>query len=126
MSDKPGIVVVDDDPAMLNALTVALETGGYRVVAVAEALTAAKAVEESIRKIDLVITDVSMPGMSGTALLAALKTAFPSLPVIVITAFGDRGEYAHVLADGACDYLNKPFNKSELFAAVRRALQVGR
>jgi len=119
------ILLVDDDIELLKALTKVLEKEGYEVVAQPDAAAAISYINSTRKKFDLVLTDVSMPGMKGTTFLAALKTAFPAVPVIVITAFGDWGQYMEALREGAFEYLSKPLDKNELLAAVRRALTNG-
>jgi DNA-binding NtrC family response regulator len=119
------ILLVDDDIELLKALTKVLDKENYQVVAQPDATTAIRFINSTRKKFDLVLTDVSMPGMKGTTFLAALKTAFPSVPVIVITAFGDWGQYMEALREGAFEYLSKPLDKAELLAAVRRALTNG-
>jgi len=117
---------VDDDPEVLKALTKVLEKEGYEVAAYTDARLAIRFINETKKRFDLVITDVSMPGMKGTTFLAAVKAAFPFVPVIIITAFGDWGEYMEALREGAYEYLSKPLDKAELLAAVRRALANGK
>lgn len=119
------ILLVDDDPEVLRALTKVLEKGGYSVVPFSSASQAMQDINETKQRFDLVITDVSMPGVRGTTFLAAVKTAFPRVPVIIITAFGDWGEYMEAIHNGACEYLSKPLDKTELLAAVRRSLTNG-
>jgi DNA-binding NtrC family response regulator len=119
------ILLIDDDIELLKALTKVLEKAGYKVSAHSTANAAIRAVNESKQRFDLVVTDVSMPGMKGTAFLSAVKTAFPKVPVLIITAFGDWGHYMETLRNGAYDYLNKPLDKDELLTAVRRALANG-
>jgi len=119
------ILLVDDDPEFLKALTKVLEKEHFEVAAQADAGSAIRFINETKKKFDLVITDVSMPGMKGTTFLAAVKTAFPRLPVIVITAFGDWGQYMEALREGAYEYLSKPLDKSDLLDAVHRALSNG-
>ena len=77
------------------------------------------------QRFDLVVTDVSMPKLNGKSFLGALKAAFPKVPVIVITAFGDWGQYMSMLQDGAYEYLSKPLEKNQLLAVVSRALANG-
>lgn len=120
------ILLVDDDVELLKALTKVLEREGYDVVPHANATAAIQHVNATKQRFDLVITDVSMPGMKGTSLLSAFKTAFPRTPVIIITAFGDWGQYMDALREGAYEYLSKPLDKADLLAAVRRALANGR
>jgi DNA-binding NtrC family response regulator len=120
---KKTILVVDDDVELLKALTKVLEKEGYDVVALPDAGSAIRYITDSKKKFDLVITDVLMPGMKGTTFLSALKTAFPKVPVIIITAFGDWGQYMEALRQGACAYLTKPLDKTELLATVHDALK---
>ena len=116
------ILLVDDDAELLKALAKVLEKDGYSVVAMPDANSAVRHVNTTKQRFDLVITDISMPGMSGTSLLTAFKTAFPNVPVIIITAFADWGQYMNALREGAFEYLYKPVEKTELLAAVHRAL----
>ena len=120
------ILLVDDDVEVLKALTKVLEKEGYEVGAYPDARLAIQFINETKKRFDLVVTDVSMPGMKGTTFLAAVKTAFPSVPVIIITAFGDWGQYMEALREGAYEYLSKPLDKTELLAAVTRALKNGK
>jgi DNA-binding NtrC family response regulator len=120
------ILLVDDDVEVLKALTKVLEKEGYDVVPQPDAGSAMRYVNETQRTFDVIITDVSMPGMKGTSFLAAIKAAFPKIPVILITAFGDWGQYMDALRGGAYEYLNKPLDKNELLATVRRALTNGK
>jgi DNA-binding NtrC family response regulator len=123
---ESSILLVDDDVELLKALTKVLEKDGYAVFAHSSANDAIRFVNESKQRFDLVITDVSMPGMKGTTFLSAVKTAFPKVPVIIITAFGDWGQYMDTLRNGAFDYLNKPLDKDQLLDAVHRALANGK
>lgn len=116
------ILLVDDDVELLKALTKLLEKEGYVVFAHSTANDAIRFVNETKQRFDLVITDVSMPGMKGITFLSAVKTAFPRVPVIVITAFGDWGQYMEALREGAFDYLYKPLDKDVLLTTIRRAL----
>lgn len=122
MTEPISILVVDDDAEMLQAITRTLQMEGYSVVAKTDAPSAIELIIGTTEKFDLVISDISMPGMKGTTFLTALKTAQPDLPVILITAFGDWGQYHQALREGASLYLSKPIEKSELSASVRHAL----
>ena len=122
MNEPKTILVVDDDAAMLKALTHALQTAGYAVTAHRSAMDAIADMKTPDRRFDLVITDVSMPGMNGITFLIAFKTAFPKIPVILITAFGDWGQYAKAMSEGAFEFLTKPVDKADLLVSVHRAL----
>lgn len=119
------ILLVDDDVELLKALTKVLEKAEYEVVPQSDARSAIEFINSTKKRFDLVITDVFMPGMRGIEFLSALKAAFPCVPVIVVTAFGDWGQYMDALHEGACEYLSKPLDKSELLAAVQHALHNG-
>lgn len=119
------ILLVDDDVELLKALSKVLERDGYKVVARSSATEAINDLQSTESKYDLVISDVSMPGMKGTTFLVALRTAFPKLPVVIMTAFGEWGQYADVLREGAFEYLMKPLDRTELLDCVKRALGSG-
>ena len=128
MSEKKNtatILLVDDDVEVLKALTKVLEKGGYNVLPYSDAQSALDSINRTKQSFDLVVTDVSVPRVSGTAFLSAIKTAFPKVPVIVITAFGDWGQYMNMLRDGAYEYLSKPLEKTQLLGAIQRALTNG-
>lgn len=119
------ILLVDDDVEVLKALTKVLEKGGYHVMPYSDAQSAMESINRTKERFDLVVTDVSMPKISGTTFLSSIKAAFPKVPVIVITAFGDWGQYMNMIRDGAYEYLSKPLDKSQLLSTVQRALSNG-
>jgi two-component system response regulator FlrC len=112
------ILVVEDDPALREALTDTLEMAGYGAIAAGNAEEALSMLE----KLDpgLVLTDVQMPGMDGHALLRSLKTRHPEIPVILMTAYGQIDRAVQAMRDGAADYLAKPFEPDNLLATVAR------
>jgi DNA-binding NtrC family response regulator len=120
------ILLVDDDIEVLKALKKVLEKDGFDVLPHSDAMDAIRFINETKRRFDLIITDVSMPVMNGAAFLSAVKAAFPKVPVIVITAFGNWGQYMETIRNGACEYLNKPLDKAEFLTVVRRALKNGK
>jgi DNA-binding NtrC family response regulator len=119
------ILLVDDDAEVLKALTKVLEKGGYGVLPYTDAQSAMDSINRTKQSFDLVVTDVSMPKVSGGTFLGAMKTAFPKVPVIIITAFGDWGQYMSMIRDGAYEYLSKPLDKNQLLTVVSRALANG-
>ncbi|MBM3858240.1 MAG: response regulator [Verrucomicrobia bacterium] len=122
MNNPQSILVVDDDAEMLKALTFALEKEGYAVTGQPSADSALSSLRGDTPRFDLVITDIAMPGMTGLPFLTALKKAFPAMPVILITAYGDWEQYRNALGEGAFEFLCKPIDKTQLLACVRRAL----
>jgi len=118
-------LLVDDDAEVLKALTKVLEKGGYGVLPYSDAQSAMDSINRTKQSFDLVVTDVSMPKVNGGTFLGAIKTAFPKVPVIIITAFGDWGQYMSMIQDGAYEYLSKPLDKNQLLTVVSRALANG-
>lgn len=116
------ILLVDDNAELLLALTKILEKEGYVITAKPDAESALDYLRHAPQKPDLVISDVSMPGLKGTDLLTTVARDWPQLPVILITAFGEWDQYMEALRAGAFAYLPKPIDKTELLATVGRAL----
>lgn len=112
------ILVVEDDPALREALTDTLEMAGYRAIAAHDAEQALASLEKSGP--GLILSDVQMPGMDGHALLRALKAGHPETPVILMTAYGQIDRAVQAMRDGAADYLPKPFEPDRLLATVAR------
>lgn len=113
------VLIADDEANLRKVLRALLEHDGHTTVAVADGLAAKEEVKRG--NIDLVITDLKMPRMSGLELLEAVHRDDPGLPVIVITAHGSVDTAVSALKSGAFDYITKPFDKDELRLAVRKA-----
>jgi two-component system response regulator AtoC len=112
------VLIVDDDPGVLFTVEEALA---------AHATVSARSGQEALAKledVDVVVTDLSMPGMDGLALLAEIKKRDPELPVILLTAHGSERVAVQAMKDGAHDYLKKPFAVDELRLVVERAAEV--
>jgi DNA-binding NtrC family response regulator len=116
------ILVVDDEPDLLNTLAETLGRAGYKVIPKPDAESALAVVREGT-KIDLVITDIRMPGMSGSEFVTVLKQALPSVPVIMLTAYGSVETYLTSMSSGAFEYVNKPVKAAELRRIVKAALE---
>lgn len=116
------ILLVDDDPGFLTALTKMLTKQGHVVTSVSDAASAVDEMKNRDQQFDLVITDLSMPMISGLSLLNALMGALPDVKVIVVTAVGDPVIRANVLRDGAFAFFNKPLDREEFLSVVKGAL----
>lgn len=116
------ILLVDDDSELLKAATHLLERSGYAVVCEPNAEAAIEHICQSRATLDLVVTDLHMPGMDGLKFMTALKHAFPATPVIVMTADASCTQCQEILAKGAADCLRKPLDPAEFLGTVRRAL----
>ncbi len=118
MAESLPVLVVEDDPALREALTDTLEMAGYNAIAADNAEQALVWLDKC--KPGLVLTDVQMPGMDGHALLRTLKVRRPEIPVILMTAYGQIDRAVQAMRDGAADYLPKPFEPDNLLATVAR------
>ncbi|MFY0730370.1 sigma-54-dependent transcriptional regulator [Pseudomonas sp. NFX15] len=115
------VLVVDDEPKLCDLLASALGQNGVCVFTAGNGLHALKVLEAE--DIDLVISDWRMPGMDGPQLLAEIKTRFPHLPVIVMTAYSTVKNAVQSMRNGAFDYIAKPFDIDELDITVSKALE---
>jgi DNA-binding NtrC family response regulator len=110
---EPVIFVVDDDDGSRDAMVRALQRVGYTVVAFPSAEEALARLEED-SEVDVIVSDVRMPGMDGYELLRAVRAKHPNLPLLLVTAYGDVEEAVSALQEGADDYLTKPVKMQEL------------
>jgi two-component system NtrC family response regulator len=117
------ILVVDDEKNYLLVLKELLNEEGYEVVIAHSASEALKIFQET--ELDLVITDMKMPGMNGMELLGVLKEKDLHLPVIMMTAFGTVEKAVEAMKKGAYDYILKPFDNEVLKKTVAKGLAMG-
>jgi DNA-binding NtrC family response regulator len=115
------LLVIDDDPGVVDYLFDMLHQKGYSVAGFTQTDAALSAIEKE--PFDLVISDVVMPGMRGLELMAAIHAKRPEQLVLLITAFGSIDLAMQSMRAGACDFLTKPFRIEELYSAVARALE---
>jgi DNA-binding NtrC family response regulator len=117
------VLVVDDEPQMLIAVSETLKRKGYAITTAASGLDAVTKLKE--RFYHLVISDVRMPNMDGIELLRKVKSMSPQTTVILLTAFGTVQNAVEAMKLGAFDYLLKPFTAEDLERLVKRALSEG-
>jgi two-component system response regulator HydG len=115
------LLVADDDPAVRESLERALTREGYAVVTAPDGQTALDRLQAG--GIDLVLSDLKMPGLSGLELLPRAKAVAPEVDFIMLTAFGTVEEAVKAMKDGATDFLTKPFQRAQLVKVVRQALE---
>jgi putative nucleotidyltransferase with HDIG domain len=116
------ILVVDDEETIREIVSSMLSGSGFQSRQAASGIEALS-ILESGDEFDLVLSDLMMAEMDGIALLERSKERFPDVPVIMVTAVHDIGVALQALRNGAYDYLLKPFEREQLLAAVRRALE---
>lgn len=115
------LLVIDDDPDVVDYLMEMLQKANYYVVGHTETGAALAALEAE--PFDLVISDVIMPGVRGLELMAAIHHQRPEQLVLLITGFGSLDLAMQSMRAGACDFLTKPFRIEDMYAAITRALE---
>jgi DNA-binding response OmpR family regulator len=119
--NAPHLVVIEDEPPIRRGVVDALRATGY---VVAEAADGVRGLEEAIRPgVDLVLLDLLLPRRDGLEVLAEVRKARPTLPVIILTARGTEDDRVRGLKMGADDYVVKPFSARELLARVEAVLR---
>lgn len=114
------IMLCEDDVAVRDVTRLVLEANGYQVVAPASAEAAAKTPGDVLARIDVLVTDVVMPGMSGPTVAARLRERAPWLEVLLVS--GHIREAPVALSRDGFEFLPKPFDERTLIAAVREAM----
>lgn len=120
----PTILIIEDEAKMRRLLELNLGEDGFKTVSAGDAETGLKLLHSE--PIHLVLTDLKLPGMSGLQLLQNAKQENPSLPVIVITAFGSVETAVEAMKAGASDYVLKPFSLAEIRMVVHKELDNSR
>ncbi|MGC1226297.1 MAG: sigma-54 dependent transcriptional regulator [Candidatus Sulfotelmatobacter sp.] len=116
------ILIVEDEAKMRRLLELNLGDDGFTTLSAGDAETGMKLLRENT--VDLVLTDLKLPGMNGLEFLQAVKRQNPALPVVVMTAFGSVETAVEAMKAGASDYVLKPFSLAEMRLVVRKELDV--
>jgi two-component system, NtrC family, response regulator HydG len=121
MSEARRLLVADDDPGLRESLNRTLTRAGYGVLLASDGRAALELLQGG--GIDLVLTDLKMPGLTGIELLRAVKAIVPDIDVILITAFGTVEEAVSAMKEGAYDFITKPFRGEQLLKLIGKALE---
>jgi DNA-binding NtrC family response regulator len=121
VSDRPSILVVDDESAILVSLGILFKNEGFEVATAQGGKAGLEALEQ--RPPDVLLTDIRMPGISGMDLLAAARQQAPEMPVILMTAQAELRTAIDAVNQGAFQYIQKPFETDALVALCRRAYE---
>lgn len=125
VSGNERILIIDDEESMLKMGEKTLTRMGYSVETCLNPLDALKLVRAAKDKFDLIITDVTMPNMTGDILIEKIHSIRSNIPVILCTGFSERINSEGAYQIGASGYIEKPFDKIALSASVRTALDYG-
>ena len=115
------ILIVDDEQSMRQMVAIALRQEGYDVVIAEDGEVASR--ELQANKVDVVVSDIKMPGLNGIDLLRFARENSPATEVILMTAYASTESAIEALRLGAYDYISKPFEIDDLKATVGRALE---
>jgi two-component system response regulator AtoC len=113
------ILIVDDEENVRHMLAIVLRDAGYRVAVAADATSALKALAGG--RVDVVVSDVRMPGLSGLDLLDAIRSRGIETTVILMSAYGNFDSAIEAVKKGAYDYIAKPFKTDEVLLVLRKA-----
>jgi diguanylate cyclase (GGDEF)-like protein len=123
--DRPAhnirILIVDDDPLVLELLGISINSFGFKPVAANNGREAIALLQKE--EFELVITDMMMPEIDGMQLLEHVKKNYPRTDVIVVTGYTGTFSYMDVIRAGASDFISKPFNTDELEAKINRIIR---
>jgi len=120
----PTILIIEDEAKMRRLLELNLGEAGFKTLSAGEAETGLKLLGSE--PVDLVLTDLKLPGMSGLVFLQTAKQQNPALPIVVMTAFGSVETAVEAMKAGASDYVLKPFSLEEMRMVVRKELDHSR
>jgi two-component system cell cycle sensor histidine kinase/response regulator CckA len=119
------ILVVDDEEIIRSVLKEVLSSLGYKVTVAADGMEAMDLFQDDPKGFDLIISDQTMPGLTGSALMELIHGIRPEVPVILCTGHSDILDYERAKALGACDFLMKPLEGREMAEIVARCLRGG-
>ena len=121
MMHRSTLLIVEDQEEMRHFLQEELREAGYEVIVTARGLEALDRLATTA--VDVIITDLMMPGMKGDELLAQVRSRQPDIPVVIITAFGSIESAVEAMKAGAYHYVAKPFRIEQLLATIENALR---
>lgn len=119
-SPSPKLLLVDDDPSLLRLLTLRLEGEGYQVISADSAEAALPLLSKN--SVDVVLSDLRMPGLDGMSLFDEIAKRYPGLPVVLMTAHGSIPEAVAATQRGVFGFLTKPLNTAELRDILQNAV----
>jgi two-component system OmpR family response regulator len=121
MSERPKVLVIDDEPGVRELISEALSISEITAVQAADGLEALSFLRRE--RFDLLILDINMPKLDGLALLEKLRNEGMSVPVLMLSARADKADINQGLRTGADDYLTKPFSIEELVLRVKAIMR---
>ena len=121
MTERPQVLIVDDEPNMRRVLATLLEREPCDVLQAADGVEALRVMDENV--VHVIVADLRMPNLDGMELLKRVTARDPDLPFVLLTAHGTVDTAVEAMKLGAFDFITKPFEKDEMLAVVRKALR---
>jgi DNA-binding NtrC family response regulator len=116
------ILVVDDEEVQIQSLKRVLRSKGYQVFKALNAIQALEQLNAMTYRIDMVLTDYVMPGKDGIELLKKIREKHGELPVIIMTAYGEKGVLIDAIRNRCDGFIEKPFNADQLINEIERVM----
>jgi DNA-binding NtrC family response regulator len=116
------ILVVDNEEVQIETLKRALRSKGYQVLKALNAIEALEQLNAMTYRIDMVLTDYVMPGKDGIELLKKIREIHGELPVIIMTAYGEKGMLIDAIRNRCDGFIEKPFNVDQLINEIERVM----
>ena len=120
---KRGVLVVEDDTDLRLLFGLMLKAAHFEVYEAADGIAGLKALEDNPGAIDLVLTDLGLPGLGGVELISRVRAAKPSVKIIGTSGFGSKNVREMVLRAGADEFFSKPFSMGEVIEKVKTMTQ---
>ncbi|GAB4563913.1 MAG: sigma-54 dependent transcriptional regulator [Haliangiales bacterium] len=120
MSEKANILVAEDEPNLRRVMKAMLSRDGYHVITASDGVDALAKLDDTI---DVVVTDLKMPNLDGMGVLRRVAADFPTIPVVMITAFGSVGHAVEAVKAGAFDYIEKPGEQEQIRQTIAKAVK---
>lgn len=121
MADNVRIMVIDDEPSVLESFKMILKIKDYDVATFPDGPTALAQLQKG--QYDVVFCDLKLPGMDGLEVLKKVKEIDPDVEFIIVTAYATESSHANAITLGALEYLRKPFLMEEIYELVERGLR---
>jgi len=121
VADNVKIMVIDDEPSVLESFKMILKIKDYDVATFPDGASALAQLEKG--KYDVAFIDYKLPGMDGLEVLKKIKESDPDVEVIIVTAYATESSHANAITLGALEYLRKPFLMEEIYELVERGLR---
>ncbi len=121
MGSPPKVLIIDDTEEVLTALCKYFKQKQYEVISASNGLDGLKMIDDQLGGVDLIITDLVLPNISGVAIISIVKKKYPDLPVIAVTGWGEHPE-ALAKEANADVVMEKPFKLPELEKTARKLL----